>query len=91
MRYVKPVRLEMYDHFFNCLKTALKINDLSPKTNVHIKKPLVYYCMERWDIWDHTFGNHPESIQELDYLFAKSIHERYPNSFNIKPDKNNFY
>ena len=90
MRYVKPVRLQMYDHFFNCLQKELKITDLSPTTSFNINKPLIYYCMERWDIWEHTFGSHPKSIQELDYFFAKSFYERYPDSFNINPDIINF-
>ena len=87
MRYVKPMRLELYDHFFNCLKKELNLNDMSPTTSFTLNKPLIYYCMERWDVWDHTFGDHPNSIQELDYLFAKSIYERYPSIFNIKPNQ----
>ena len=85
MRYVKPKRVEMYDYFFKLLKQKLNLSDLSPKNDFSIYKPLIYYCMERWDIWDHTFGNHPKSIQELDFLFAKSIYQRYPNTFNIEP------
>ena len=90
MRYVKPARIELYDFFFDCLKKELKINDLSPKTKFNKNKPLVYYCMERWDIWEHTFGNHPKSIQELDYLFAESIHQRYPKVLNKKPILSNY-
>ncbi len=38
---------------------------------------LIYLCMERWDVWDKVFGFHPDSIGHLDYLFAKSLSERY--------------
>ena len=33
--------------------------------------------MERWDVWEHTFGESPDSIAHLDYLFSKNIHERF--------------
>lgn len=87
MRYVKPMRLDLYDHFFNCLKKELNLTDMSPTTSFNLHKPLIYYCMERWDVWDHTFGDHPNSIQDLDYLFAKSIYERFPSIFNKKPNQ----
>ena len=65
MRYVKPVRVEMYRTLYGeIIKYISKDN-------------LVYLCMERWDVWDKVFGYHPESIGHLDYLFARSLHERY--------------
>ena len=51
MRYVKPLRIEMYDLFISELMKALDINDLSPLTTIDKAKPLFYFCMERWDIW----------------------------------------
>ena len=65
MRYVKPVRVEMYRTLYREIGKYIS------------KKNLVYLCMERWDVWDKVFGYHPESIGRLDYLFAKSLHERY--------------
>ncbi len=65
MRYVKPVRVEMYRTLYREMKKYIS------------KENLVYLCMERWDVWDKVFGYHPESTQRLDYLFAKSLHERY--------------
>jgi spore photoproduct lyase len=71
VRYVKPLRIEMYRHVNNVL-------------NRHINKDnLVYLCMERWDMWDKVFGYNPESADCLDYLFAKSLYER----FGIGPGK----
>jgi spore photoproduct lyase len=79
LRYVKPLRYQMYDLFFDNLKKGLGSDDISPLTANHKNKPLIYYCMERWDVWEHTFGASPESIGDLDYLFAKNIHDRFPH------------
>lgn len=91
IRYVKPLRLEMYDHFFNIVKKEIGYDDLSPMTDIHANKPLIYYCMERWDVWEHTFGESPDSIAHLDYLFAKNIHKRfshlYPNLASLNTYK----
>jgi len=65
MRYVKPLRLDMYRHLYNELKKHIT------------DKNLIYLCMERWDVWDRVFGYHPDSIEHLDYLFAESLYERY--------------
>ncbi len=65
MRYVKPLRLCMYKSLYSEL---LK----------HINKDsFIYFCMERWDIWEKVFGHHPDSIGHLDYLFAESIYKRF--------------
>jgi spore photoproduct lyase len=65
MRYVKPLRVRMYKFLHNELKKYIS------------RSNLVYLCMERWDVWDRVFGHHPDSIEHLDYLFAKSLYERY--------------
>ena len=65
VRYVKPLRVNMYKHMYNELKKYVS------------DKNLLYLCMERWDVWDKVFGHHPDSIGHLDYLFAKSLYERY--------------
>jgi spore photoproduct lyase len=65
MRYVKPLRLEMYTHLYSMLKQ-------------HIQKDnLVYLCMERKDVWDRVLGYHPESPAHLDFIFADSLYRRY--------------
>ncbi len=65
IRYVKPLRVKLYRYLYGELRKYMSDNN-------HI-----YLCMERWDIWDKVFGFHPDSIGHLDYLFAKSLYERY--------------
>jgi spore photoproduct lyase len=65
IRYVKPIRLKMYRLLYNTLKSVAK------------DKSFIYFCMERWDIWTKIMGQCPDSIAHLDYLFAKSLYERY--------------
>lgn len=77
MRYVKPTRIQMYAHFLNELQKHLNLNDISPLSPPEKNLPLVYFCMERWDIWERFFGKSPTSIGHLDYLFAKSMQTRF--------------
>jgi spore photoproduct lyase len=65
VRYIKPLRVQMFKLFFH----ALRQNGA--------KDILIYLCMERWDVWDKVLGYHPDSISHLDYLFAQSLYERY--------------
>jgi spore photoproduct lyase len=65
VRYVKPLRVEMYGYIYSELKKIISDSNL------------VYLCMERWDVWDKVLGYHPESIEHLDYIFARSLYERY--------------
>ena len=81
MRYVKPLRHDMYTLMLNELKKYTKVSDLSPIKEVDLYKPLFYFCMERWDVWETYFGESPTSIQDLDYIFAKHFLERYPDIF----------
>ena len=65
VRYVKPLRVSMYRHLYSELKKYVP------------EDSLIYLCMERWDVWDKVFGHHPDTVGHLDYLFAKSLYERY--------------
>ena len=65
VRYVKPLRVIMYKFLYAMLQQYTGISGL------------VYLCMERWDLWDKVFAYHPDSAGHLDYLFAKSLYERY--------------
>ena len=67
VRYVKPLRLEMYHTIYEAMR---KYGDPSV---------LIYLCMERWDVWEKVMGYSPTSIGDLDYLFAKSLWARYPH------------
>ena len=65
VRYVKPLRLKMYNHLYGKLKKHISDSNM------------VYLCMERWDMWEKVFGSRPESDKHLDYLFARSLYDRY--------------
>jgi len=65
MRYVKPLRLEMYGFLYGQLRRFIT------------EDSLVYLCMERWDVWEKCFGRHPDSIDHLDYIFAESLYRRF--------------
>jgi spore photoproduct lyase len=84
MRYPKPTRIKMYRNILDALKIA--IPDLSPPTDRNPKSPILYFCMERWDMWDKLLGDHPTSIAHLDYLFADAFHKRYPHIVPQEPD-----
>lgn len=76
MRYVKPLRIEMYQHLYQWL------NEYS-----NHPLPYVYFCMERWDVWEKVFGEYPKTVGELDYQMSQSLDERFPGLVHQKPDK----
>lgn len=76
IRYVKPLRVRMYKHLYRELRKHISGDNL------------VYLCMERWDVWDKVLGYHPDSIEHLDYLFAKSLYERY--GLGAKPERGKY-
>jgi len=65
VRYVKPLRVEMYRLLYSELKKYI------------LPESLVYLCMERWDMWDKVLGWHPDSAETLDILFAESVQSRF--------------
>ncbi len=75
IRYVKPIRIEMYRHLFSLLQ------------DFHFDQTLLYLCMERSDMWDKIFGYHPNSIEDLDYRFAESLYHRFPGLVPTKPER----
>tara|TARA_Y100000591_G_C21831113_1_gene699665 strand:+ start:743 stop:1888 length:1146 start_codon:yes stop_codon:yes gene_type:complete len=87
MRYPKPLRMAMYRHIIHTLQDALGCDDLSPQTDCN--KPLFYFCMERWDVWQDLLGSSPTSIQHLDYLFARSLQARFFSGLE-SPQKHNY-
>ena len=74
-RYPRPLREEMYSLLLSFLKAA------------GAEQCFVYLCMERWNVWERVFGRCPRSIGHLDYLMAKTVHERFPNSAPQSPPK----
>lgn len=67
VRYVKPLRIEMYSLMFN------KMRELWGQD------PFIYLCMERWDMWDKIMDIQPRTIGELDYMFADHFHRFFPS------------
>jgi len=65
MRYPRPLRTGMYQKVFGWIKEEAP--DL-----------FVYFCMESPAVWDRVMGNHPESNEELDFWFAQSLWQRFP-------------
>ena len=73
VRYAKPLRLAMFRRLYDAI---LKYCG---------KDPLVYLCMERPDVWERILGSSPRSIGHLDYLFAKSLFDRFPGLVRQQP------
>ena len=78
MRYIKPLRLELYCHVYRCLR-KYGGDDL-----------FIYFCMEPSSVWKTVFGWSPESNEHLDYLFAGSLYCRFPELM-INPPKREVY
>jgi spore photoproduct lyase len=77
IRYVKPLRVTMYQHLYRCLLTACGVDTLSACAPPIPNRPVLYFCMERDDIYNKVIGNSPKTIQELDYLFALNAYTRF--------------
>ncbi len=66
VRYIKPLRIEMYHKMFERMRTLWG------------SQPLIYLCMERWDMWEKIMDIQPRSIGELDYIFADYFNRFFP-------------
>jgi spore photoproduct lyase len=77
MRYPKPLRIEIYGKIYRWLKE--KYPDL-----------FIYFCMESPDVWDKVTGSHPESNEELDFWFAQSLRQRFPELNSDEPERANY-
>ncbi len=73
MRYVKPLRLKLYRKIYNWIR-EYGGDDL-----------FMYFCMENAEIWERVMGWSPDSNEHLDYLFAKSLHRRFPDLMDEPP------
>lgn len=73
MRYLKPVRLKLYNHVYEAVRRRAG-------TDV-----FVYLCMERPEVWERVFGESPRSVGHHDYLFTKSLWERFPGLVHEEP------
>lgn len=67
MRYIKPLRIRMYQHMVRLIRQCGGANIFT------------YLCMEPPEVWDKVFGHHPESNDHHNYIFTKALYERYPH------------
>ena len=65
MRYPRPLRQEMFKKIYSWIR------DQSDDV-------FVYFCMEPPWVWDYVTGEHPESNADLDFWFARSLFQRFP-------------
>jgi len=75
MRYVKPLRLQLYRSIYHWMR-KYGGEDL-----------FLYFCMEDSDIWERVMGWSPESNEHLDYLFAESLYQRFPELMDSPPQR----
>ena len=77
MRYLRPIRLEMYralaEHLLGRLRGAPSV-------------PLLYLCMEPPEVWQRVFGSAAPGMRELDHRFAESYAMRFSGAGLPRPD-----
>ena len=72
VRYIKPLRVEMYQFLYELLQR-------------YAPEAYVYLCMERWDVWQKVLGWQPESTQHNDFLMAENLYQRFPELMSAPP------
>jgi len=77
MRYIKPLRLEIYHTIYQYLQEAFG-------------KPYVYFCMESLDLWKAVLGKAPANSGEVDYYFARHIHQQFPEFGYPSPEPDRY-
>jgi spore photoproduct lyase len=64
MRYIKPQRIQMYQHLIEQLSLYLGKKH----------KPIIHLCMERKDVWESVFkDDFPKTTEDLDTLFTRHL------------------
>ncbi len=77
MRYIKPLRLEMYRTIYQYLKDVFG-------------NPYVYFCMESLDLWRTVLGKEPVNSGEVDYYFARHVYQQFPEFQFPKPEPDQY-
>ena len=72
LRYVRPLRVSMYRKVYDWLK------EQDPDL-------FLYFCMEPPWVWEAVMGEAPTSNADLDYRFARSLYERFPELGAAEP------
>lgn len=73
-RYPRPLRVTLYQHLVQQIRK-------------HNEDVFLYFCMESAAVWDRVFGMHPEDNGDLDFWFAKSMFDRFPELDMHEPDR----
>jgi hypothetical protein len=76
LRYLRPLRLEMFRTIVERLRARLR-GEPSP--------PLVYLCMEPAENWRRVFGEPGPTPGDLDFRFARSYQARFPAAMLAVP------
>ncbi|MGD9898284.1 MAG: radical SAM protein [Calditrichaceae bacterium] len=71
-RYFKPIRLKMFRSIYS------RIRYYSPDV-------FTYFCMEDKEIWKKVMGFAPINTNHLDFMFAESLYNRFPEMNLSKP------
>jgi spore photoproduct lyase len=74
-RYIKPLRMEIY-------------NTIHKRIRDKLGNVFVYFCMESEDIWQKVLGIRPRNHNEVDWYFAKSLYENFPELKVPRPLRN---
>eukprot|EP01047_Picozoa_sp_COSAG01_P002578 COSAG01_NODE_69_length_28801_cov_10.460038_4_plen_348_part_00 len=77
MRYLKPLRTELYQFIYQTLCECLNVKQLGPHHANTATQPMLYLCMERWDMFEKVFGQSPDSTETLEALFTDSLKTRF--------------
>lgn len=64
MRYLKPIRVDMYKKMVKWIRKGFK-------------DVFIYFCMESKDVWSKVFGRSPKNNKELENLFTKRVKTIY--------------
>jgi spore photoproduct lyase len=70
VRYLRPLRLEMYLWVVERLRQRL-----GPKS-----APIVYLCMESAEVWKRVFQEAAPTNAELEFRFAENFQRRFPQA-----------
>ncbi|MBV1873647.1 MAG: hypothetical protein KUG80_02640 [Gammaproteobacteria bacterium] len=77
VRYIKPLRVEMYQFIYQLIRE-------------HAPDPFIYLCMERWDVWKKVMGWQPESTAHHDFLMSESLYKRFPQLEFTPPQREDY-
>lgn len=76
-RYPKPLRVQLFNQIYGWLR------EVDPDL-------FVYFCMESPEVWERVMGGSPTTNAELDFLFAQSLHQRFPEIDMDPPQLSNY-